>query len=301
MRHKIMSKEEQLKAEIAALLKEQEKEAPVEETSAEVSSEPEAYVPKDEWEEKAMKIGWDPNKTGDTAVDAKEYVLRKPLFNRIEEQSKQLRDLKEQQRKNATHLAQVRKEAYEQAIREIEARRETAVEESNMHEFRRLDQQAKNLNQQMHQDPIVNNVQATPPEIDPEIKAFGERSSSWYNDSNAENRKMKAAAEAVDNFLVKQAEIDGKEVNVRAHLEAIEQEVRRMFPHRFEQAAPKTAPTQQVGRSTAQTVNTKSSTNLVARLSPQQRELGEKFHRDNPAFTLEEYAKELDKLNRLAK
>src|SRR5665213_506428 len=96
-------REHELQEEIKQLMKEQETQGQVtpehkESTQSDgsnvepsVISQPEKYTAKDEWEEKALKIGWSPEHKGDNFVDAKEYILRKPLFERIERQNKELR------------------------------------------------------------------------------------------------------------------------------------------------------------------------------------------------------------------
>jgi len=154
----------------------------------------------------------------------------------------------------------------------------------------------------------------TEKEQDPEIIGFSNRNASWFNDNTKENAKMKAAATAVDSFLAQQAHIDERTLNPKEHLLAIENEVKRLFPHRFEQVmapvvahnAPSASPTaapasivSSVGRSTASVTGTKSGTNLAARLTPTQRQLGEKFQRSNSEYTLEVYAQELEKMGRL--
>ena len=117
---------------------------------------------------------------------------------------------------------------------------------------------------------------------------------------------MKAAAEAVDTYLTRQAKIDNRQIDVREHLSAIESEVKRLFPHRFSNSAAQGAPispsvVNTVARSTAPVKETRSSGNLVSKLTPQQRALGESFQRSNPEYTLEVYAAELEKRGRLGR
>lgn len=233
-------------------------------------------------------------------VEAEEYVRRQPLFERIEKQNKELRDVKERQRQFDSHLSQVRKEAYEQALRDLETKREIAVSEANTDEFRRLDLQAKQMHQQMQQDPMINHAPMAPIK-NPEIESFETRN-SWYSSPKTnEDMKMKAAAEAVDNFLAQSAKVDGRDLNVRDHLASVESEVKRLFPHRFE--APKiNAPSvAMVGKSTTGASSFSSSKDLVSRLTAQQREMGERFYKTNKEFTLEEYAKQLEFSGRLGK
>ena len=303
-------KEQALQKEIEALRKEQEtplkaeetKASPVEVETPVVESESTAYAPKDEWEEKALKIGWKPDHGGQNFVDAKEYVLRKPLFERIEKQTDELRKLKAVQAQNANNLAQVRKEAYEQAVKALEEQRDMAIDEANSQRARHLDSQVKTLNAQMQKDPIINAAQSMPQKL-AEVEEFEQRSQSWYNTSTVENAKMAATAEAVDKLLAKAAQLDGRPIDVKAHIAAIESEVKRAFPHRFAETKSSMDDnkplTSVVGKSTAPTKMTSSRGNLADRLSPQQRAMGETFAKSNPEYTLEVYAKELDRIGRL--
>lgn len=300
-------KEQALAAEIKALVEAEGKapEATAEAASPEIS----------EIEKQARELGWK-TKEERTAegkdnahyISPEEYVSRKPLFVRLDKQAEELKKLKEMQRQNASHMAKVRQEAYDQALADLENRRDKAVAEADTVEYQRLKAQTTHIQQQRAQDPIVNNPELASVQ-DPAVAEFSTRNAHWYNNSTKENAKMAAAATAVDNFLAKQAEIDGRPIDPRSHLAAIENEVKRLFPHRFEQPTaqisapvkPESAPTASVGKSTASVAaGARSNLNLAARLSASQKELGERFQRDNPAYTLEIYATELQKMGRLA-
>ncbi len=303
-------KEQALKAEIAELLKAEE----TKQVDAPAVAEATPAVEMSEIEKQARELGWK-TKEERTAegkdnahyISPEEYVSRKPLFVRLDKQAEELKKLKEAQRQSAAHMAKVRQEAYDQALADLENRRDKAVAEADIAEYNRLKAQTNHVQQQRAQDPIVNNPEIAAPQ-DPAIAEFSARNAHWYNNSTKENSKMAAAATAVDNFLATQARIDGQEINPKAHLAAIEAEVKRLFPHRFEQAAPAVvakietpAPVATTaGRSTAPISSAARVVgNLANRLTPSQKTLGERFLRDNPAFTLEVYAAELEKMGRL--
>ena len=309
------NREPRLQAELReALAKESanpEQTAPASEQVPAASVEAVPAPEMSEVERKARELGWKSKeereaegKSNSYFVEPDEYVRRKPLFDRIETQNRELRDLKEAQRKQQEYLAKVRKESYDQALRDIEARREMAVQEADTIEFRRLDDQHRKIQEDLRNDPMVNQVQA--PGLSEDLQAFVGRNQSWYNEANPENAKMKAAAEAVDTYLTRQAKIDNRQIDVREHLSAIESEVKRLFPHRFSNSAAQGAPispsvVNTVARSTAPVKETRSSGNLVSKLTPQQRALGESFQRSNPEYTLEVYAAELEKRGRLGR
>ncbi len=274
--------------------------ARIEEGSPEAVIEAKATedAPESEIVQKARALGWKPqgDYEGSHFVTPEEYVNRAPLFERIDRQNKQINELKDMMKETSSHLSTVRKEAYEKAIKDLEAAKLQSVETGDVAGYKNIDMQSAAIREQMQKDPIVTGTPRQ--EVPSEVTDFMSRNSSWYNENNKENAKMKAAAEAVDLFLSKQASIEGTKVNPKDHLAAIEAEVKRVFPHRFENSA-RTAPAS-VGKSTS-TPSASSSSGLSSRLSAGQRELGIKMNRSNPEYTLEMYAKDLESMNRLGK
>src|ERR1051326_5330300 len=179
----------------------------------------EEYAAKDEWEEKALKMGWKPDHKGENFVEAKEYVLRKPLFNLIDKLKQEQKDIKDKMKTQDEYLATARKEAYEQALRDLEAKREEAVQESNLEQYKRLQSEDLKLRQQMAKDPIINKPVAR----DPAIVEFEEKN-SWYSaPRTSEEQKMRIAAESIDAYLYKQAKVDQGldpyDMNQRPHID----------------------------------------------------------------------------------
>jgi len=123
----------------------------------------ETAAPVSEIERQARELGWKSKeerttegKDNEYYVSPEEYVSRKPLFVRLDKQGEELRKLKEMQRQNASNMSKVRQEAYDQALRDLEARQDRAVAEADTSEYQRLKAQTKSLEQQRQQDPIVN-------------------------------------------------------------------------------------------------------------------------------------------------
>ena len=299
---------EQLAQDVQKLVQENAEETKQEGTTSQASSEGiensqesiEASAPElTEIEKQAQAMGWKPQTEyqGEHFTSAEEYVRRAPLFERIEKQSREVKELRDLVKQSTLHLSEIKKQAYERAIKDLEASRTQQVELGNVDGFRQVDAQVNRLQQQMNTDPVVNYAPPTP-EIMPEVSEFGERNKSWYNESSNENKKMVAAAKAVDHFLTQEAEIEGRQINPAQHLRAVETEVKRLFPHRFENIKKDMPAT--VGRSTSSERSTKQSA-LVGRLTAQQRDIGLKFQNSNPAYTLEVYAKDLEEMGRLGK
>lgn len=276
-----------------------EQEKKVAEANPEVTGETTEHT---EIEKEAMAMGWKPDHNGKSFVSAEEFVRRAPLFRRIEDQSKQIRELRDTFKQTAEHLASVRKIAYEKALSDLKTKRDNSVETGDVNEFRTTEIQINKVQQDLNNDPIVNAPKLQEPEvIDPKVESFGQRNSDWYNENTKENAKMTAAAMAMDNYLVNQARIDQgltkdqiPQIDVEKHLAEIESTVKRQFAHRFE---TKKSLTPSVGRSTSSQGESKAS--LTSKLSPSQRQLGEQIIRMTPGFTLEEYARQLSDMGRL--
>lgn len=250
-------------------------------------------------QKKAMEMGWDPNHQGRTFVSAEEYVNRAPLFKRIEDQNKKITELTELTRQTAQHFTTMRKDAYDRALQDFEAKRIRAIEDGDKQQTLAIEAQANALRTRMSTDTSLRAPVTPPATVAPDIQDWASRNQGWYNTNTVENAKMVAAAESIDNYLAKQAKIDNITINRQDHLSAIESEVKRLFPHRFENAKRDSLPT--VGRSTSGSNEGTTLTGLAKYLTPEQIQLGNHFNKSNPKYTLEMYAKDLEQIKRLNK
>lgn len=259
-----------------------------------------------EIEKEARSLGWQSKEEREASgknnkyfVSPEEYVSRRPLFDRINNQTQQIQELRDLQKQQSDYLAKARKESYEQALKDLEAKRDFAVSEADRDSFKAYDRQHQDLQRKMYEDQMMQ--QAQKPNLTPDVQNFVNRNQGWYNTQNAENSKMKAAADAFDSYLMNQHRANGVNPDVNQHLAAIESEVKRLFPHKFAAVeSDKPAASQAVTRSTAP-VRPVESKDLVRLLTPEQREIGEYLMRANKDFTLDLYAQELKKANRLGK
>lgn len=299
-----------LASKVQALVKANEKSEKQEEVNSESvshsdtsESASEEYIPKDHWEEQALAIGWKPDHSGKTFIDAKEYVLRKPLFERIDRQGSELRELKNMNQQIASHLSSLRKEAYEQALKDLESKRIQAINEGDSSQVFTTERQIKEIEIRKSNDPIVRQPEYAPiQEKHPDVGSFEQRNASWYNVNTPENRRMVEAAGLIDKQLAEEAHERGIVLDPKEHLRTIEERIRKNFSHRFEN--PKKEAPIMVGRSSTSKELSKTDS-LVARLSAEQRNMGEYFVRstktasESNKMTLEKYAAELEKLGRL--
>ena len=287
--------------------------AKTETTEATATTEESKVVEISEAEKQARALGWRPKTeySGSHFVEADEYVRRQPLFERIEKQSKEVRELKDMQRKTMENMAQIRKEAYDKAIKDLEFKQQQEVSEGNLQAFNESKTQIQRLQIQQMQDPVINaqvpTIEPEPVKLSPELLDFQKKNGGWYNGDNRENLKMKLAADTVDNFLIRQAQVDQgldfntqPRINVSEHLKAIETEVKRLFPNRFQ--SEKTPIASAVGKSTAsKEVSKDTGTALVSKMTPNQKEMGEYFVTHKAYKSIEDYAKDLEKQGNLGK
>lgn len=271
----------------------------VEETSLDTSivESSEQVSTYSEIEQEAMKKGWKPKDefSGDNYVSAEEYMRVGGLFKHISDLRKENKEIKDLLKQTTDHLSNTQKAAYEQAIRDLQSQKIRAVELGDVDTFKNIEVQEAKLNERIQHDPMV--VKKVEPLPKAQQEWLERNRKIWFNDTTLENKKMVAAAKAVDQFLTDQANIDGVVIDPKTHLQAIEDEIKKRFPHRFTNEK-REAPSM-VGKST--TSKEASTSSLVSKLSPQQVEMGKFFQKSNPKYTLEKYAEDLKLQGRLGK
>jgi hypothetical protein len=82
-------------------------------------------------EKKALELGWRPKSefhgAEDEFIDAKEFVRRQPLFDKIEAQSRQLKTVTRTLNELKEHYTKVNEAAYNRAISELREQRKEAL------------------------------------------------------------------------------------------------------------------------------------------------------------------------------
>ena len=251
-----------------------------------------------EVEQKAYEMGWRPkgDYVGEHFVEAVEYVNRAPLFERIEKQSKELKELREMSKATAAHLSSVRKESYEQALRDLEARKLQSVQTGDVESYKKTELQTQEIQKKMQADPAIQVAQVDQAQQDA-IAGFQERNKGWFNKDNSENQEMMEAAQFIDQKLAQAAHEKGIRLSPAEHLKAVEDKVKKLYAYKFENVNTEKPAT--VSVSSANKLG--AVNNLVSRMTPQQREFGEYFRKHNPSYTLEKYAADLDRQGNLGK
>ena len=179
-------------------------------TEAETEALASGWVPKEEYS--GIEHKW---------VDAGEFLRRGELFKKIEDQSKQLKDVRSALNEMKKLHGQVREVEYKRALDALREQKRTALQEGDADAViaaeERIDlvkEQAKQLRNEPQE------VQTT--QEHPEFVQWTERN-SWYKNSSP----MKAFADALGRELAA-AGNSPPEV-----LKKVEAEVRKEFPNKF--------------------------------------------------------------------
>lgn len=180
-------------------------------------------------EQKALQMGWRPRDdfdgSDDDFIDAKEFVRRKPLFDKIEGQSKELKNVRKAVEALKDHYTKVQETEYNRALASLKEAREQAVSDADGAAFNKLDTQIKKVEHEMAQ---VNQIKNTPivedaPQVHPEFAAW-QNKNQWYSTTSY----MRKWADDYGKDLVSQGFSNPLDV-----LRKVEEAVRKEFPQKF--------------------------------------------------------------------
>lgn len=178
-------------------------------------------------EQKALEMGWRPKDEFDgdeeDFIDAKEFVRRKPLFERIEHQSKELKAVRRALEEFKGHYSKVQETEYKRALSELKATQRSALAEGDIEKYHALNEaieevqdEAKELAQER------NSIQIVEEQVHPVFAAWLNRN-PWYESQ----KHMRVFAEDLGNTL------KSRGVHPEDILKQIEQAVKKEFPNKF--------------------------------------------------------------------
>lgn len=189
-----------------------------------------------EIEQRALDMGWRPQEefTGDPVdfIDAKEFVNRKPLFDKIEHQSKQIKNVSKALDALKQHYTKVQETEFNRALSVLKSERRVALQDGDGEKFDKLDDEIKGVEQQIAVVKHNANIPAVPEETQhPEFVAWTTKN-SWYNSTGY----MRSFADDVGSKFA----ADGKSPS--EVLKLVEVAVRKEFPQKFTNANKTDAP-----------------------------------------------------------
>ena len=207
--------------------------SPLEEVGQEQQTEqPHELTPT---EQKALAMGWRPKDefqgSEDEFIDAKEFVRRQPLFEKIETQSRQLKNVTKALAQLKEHYTKVQEAEYNRAIQDLKLQRKEALSAGDGDSFEKLDDKIKEAETQKAHLDTLNVDPPASEEAHPEFVSWKARN-SWYDTvgymktfADSEGRKLHARGLAPELVL--------KEV---------EKLVRKEFPDKFRNPNKDAAP-----------------------------------------------------------
>ena len=232
---------------------------------------------------KAMESGWVPKDeySGDEHkwVDAGEFLRRGELFKKIEDQSKQLKDVRLALNEMKKLQGQVREVEYKRALDTLRAQKKTALEEGDADAVIAADERIDLVKEQVKQlqaEPQGQQEQSGAEH--PEFVAWTEQN-SWYTNSSP----MKAFADALGADLARSGN-SPSEV-----LRKVAAEVRKEFPNKFRN------PNQDKPGAVESGQGRGNSSSGKVTLSDEERRVMNTFVRTG-VMTEKEYIKELQKV-----
>lgn len=188
-------------------------------------------------EQRAMEMGWRPkeefNGNEEDFIDAKEFVRRQPLFDKISHQSQQLRKVHESLNEFKQHYAKVEQAAFDRAIKELKAEQKVAIKDGDLERYHELQEDIEAQREQAEQALEVAQKHEPSPagEAHPEFQSWQARN-PWYNQQGY----MKAFADEHGLKLARQGMSPGEV------LKAVEKAVREEFPNKFRNSNKDNAP-----------------------------------------------------------
>jgi len=181
--------------------------------STEAEARESGWVPKEEYHGDANK--W---------VDADEFVRRGPLFQKIDTQTRELKEVKKALAQLAQHHTKVRETEYKRALEDLKAQKKDAFIEGDADKIIAIDEKIDLVKDQQRTLTVeqTKQAQAQATETHPEFQAWTNRN-PWYTN----NAPMKAFADALGT------ELAAKGLRPAEVLKEVEKQVKVEFPQRF--------------------------------------------------------------------
>lgn len=194
---------------------------------AEVVETPVEEVKADPIETKARDMGWRPKEEfdGDESefIDAKEFVRRQPLFEKIEHLSKELKRIKQGHELLVEHTKKLKDTEYKRALEQVKALRKQAIMDGETDKALMYEEKLEEV-EQMRTDYQEQAAQLEQPaqEEHPAFAAWRSQN-AWYGKDEART----AYADSLGNKLARQG------LTRETVLEEVAKAVRKEFAHKF--------------------------------------------------------------------
>lgn len=209
---------------------------------------------------KALDLGWRPKEEfeGDEEafIDAKEFVRRQPLFDKISQQSREIKEVRKALEALKTHYTTVKESEYERALQTLKNERKAALTDGDGDKFEALDEEIKTTEKQLE---AIKEQQNIPVVSEPPQEFVDWKNANrWYS----ETAYMRNFADEYGLRLAKQGVPPGEV------LKQVTAAVKKEFPHKFTNPNKGAAPNVNEGKGSS-----KSSGSGEAGLTEQERKI----------------------------
>lgn len=196
--------------------------------NTEVNQEVQEQPQYTEVEQRAIEMGWRPKEEydGDEVdfVDAKEFISRKPLFDKISQQNKQIKNVTKALEALKDHYTKVKETEYKNALLELKAARKEALIQGDADAFEKAEDKIKLAEEQFQEikEEAAKPVVEDEPVYNPVFINWKNRN-PWY-DSTSYMRKY------ADDVGM---QLHNKGMHPDEILKEVEKAVRKEFPNKF--------------------------------------------------------------------
>jgi hypothetical protein len=173
-------------------------------------------------EAKALAMGWKPvaEFEGDEEdfVDAKEFVGRERLYNKLYDQNKKLSDMEKTLQATASHVTKMGEVAYKRALSELKKERSTAIESADVKRVHEIDGELDEL-----KESVVKEDANNPPQ----------EFTDWVgkNDWFTKDEELYGFACATYDAIVKKNPSD---TDIEKTLQKVTSAVKKAYPDKFD-------------------------------------------------------------------
>lgn len=184
-----------------------------------------------ETEKKAMGMGWRPkdqwNGPDEEFTDAGEFVRRQPLFDKIEYQSKKLKNIELTLTQLTEHHAKVRQTEYERALKELKEVRREAIKDGNAEQALVFEDRIEELEESHKKtEPVI----VAPRQNEPTSEFLTwVQTNQWY----VKDSDMHDFADGVASAYIKRNEISGRSITEHDVFTHVTDKIKRAYPEQF--------------------------------------------------------------------
>lgn len=179
-------------------------------------------------EQRALEMGWRPKADfdGEEAdfIDAKEFVRRKPLFDKIEHQSKELKEIRKVLRSLQDHHVKVKETEFQRAVDFLKVQKKQAYEEGDTDKIIEIDDQIAEMRESKRAQAQLVDTNTEAKQVHPDFAAWV-TANPWY----AQDKSLRTFA---DSLGVSHAQ-ENPDKTPQEVLQYVKSAVKRAYPEKF--------------------------------------------------------------------